>query len=182
MCITHILISHFSDSSTKLSQNVCLIKMHIFIYWYVRCCCELWKPFWFYCVFWLFSYIIDEYSCLEYCILTKLTEIVCLINVYIFLVYQHAKCDWWLWKVLWFNCVFWEFFILLLIFTKLTQFLCLINVHIWFINTPNVTAGCGRFSDLIASFGNFQYYYLLLHVLNDITSSNLYKLYVKAEV
>ena len=39
-----------------------------------------------------------------------------------------------------------------------------------------------RFSHLIAFFGNFLYYYLLLHVSNDITSSNLYRLYVKTEV
>ena len=42
-------------------------------------------------------------------IFTKLSQIVCLINVYI-LVCQHAKCDCRLWKLLWFNwCILWEF-------------------------------------------------------------------------
>ena len=55
--------------------------------------------------FWVFSYIVDEHSCLKYCIFTKLLQIVCLINVHI-LVCQHAKCDCRLWKVFWFDCVF----------------------------------------------------------------------------
>ena len=44
---------------------------------------------------------------------------------------------------------------------------------------PNVTVDYGGFSYSIAFFWEF---YILLHVLNDITSSNLYRLYVKAEV
>ena len=39
-----------------------------------------------------------------------LSQIVCMINVYI-LKCQHAKCDCCLWKVLWFNCIFWVLFI-----------------------------------------------------------------------
>ena len=60
--------------------------------------------------FWVFSYIIDEYSCLKYCIFTKLLQIVCLINIDI-LECQYLKCDCWLWKVLRFNCIFWVLFI-----------------------------------------------------------------------
>ena len=62
---------------------------------------------WFYCVI--------MYSCLKYCIFTKLSQIVCLIDVHI-LVCQHAKCDWWLWKVLWFNWIFWVFSYIILSF------------------------------------------------------------------
>ena len=103
-------IKNFNGISfTKLSQNVCLINTHILIYWHARCICKFWKALWFYCVFRVFSYIIGEYSCQKYYIFTKLSQIVCLINMYI-LKCQHAKCDCWLWKVLWFNCIFWVFF------------------------------------------------------------------------
>ena len=36
---------------TKLSQNVCLINIHILIYQFARCKCKLWKAHCFYCVF-----------------------------------------------------------------------------------------------------------------------------------
>ena len=41
-----------------------------------------------------------SHSCLNYCIFTKLSQIVCLIDVHI-LKYQHAECGCWLW-----NCIF----------------------------------------------------------------------------
>ena len=50
--------------------------------------------------FWIFSYTFDEHSCLKYCIFTKVSQIVCIINVH-FLVCQHAKYDSSLWNVLW---------------------------------------------------------------------------------
>ena len=43
---------------------------------------------------------------------------------------------------------------------------------------PNVTADYGKFSDLIAFFENF---HILIRVCKDITSSNFYKLCMKAE-
>ena len=49
------------------------------------------KSPWFYCVYWIFSYITDKYSCLNCCISTKLSQIVCLVNVHI-LACQRAKC------------------------------------------------------------------------------------------
>ena len=64
----------------------------------------------FFCVY---SDIIDEHLCLKCCIFTKLSQFVYLINVHI-LMCQHAKCNCGLWKVLLFNYVLWEFFILLL--------------------------------------------------------------------
>ena len=95
-----------AHSFAKHSQNICLINAHILMYWHTSCNCNLWKAFWFYSVFWVFSHIIDEYSCLKCYIFTKISQIVYLIDVQI-LVYQHTKCDCWLWKVFWFNCVFW---------------------------------------------------------------------------
>ena len=61
---------------TKLSQNVCLINTHILIHRYVRCDCKLWSALWFYCVFWVFSHIIDCYSCRNRFIFTKLLQTV----------------------------------------------------------------------------------------------------------
>ena len=105
-------LSLVTHSVTKLSQNMCLINTHILVYWHDRCDYKLWNAPWFYCVFWVFSYIIDEHSCLKYCIFTKLSQIVYLIDV--------------------------------LMYT------------FWYDNMPNVTAGYGRFSDLIELFfGNF---------------------------
>ena len=75
---------------TKLSQNVSLINTQNLIYLYARCNSKLWKALWFYCVFWVFSYMIDDHSCLKFCIFTKLSQIMCLINLYIFKC-QHAK-------------------------------------------------------------------------------------------
>ena len=49
---------------TKLSQNLYLINTHILIYQHDRCDCKLWSvPF--SLDFWLFSYIIDDHSCLK---------------------------------------------------------------------------------------------------------------------
>ena len=101
--VTHIL--------TKLSQNVCLINTHIFMYWYARCTCKLWKVPWLYCVFEVFSYRIDNHSCLNCFISTKLSQIMFLINVHV-LICQYAKCDCRLCKVLWFNAFFSRIFML----------------------------------------------------------------------
>ena len=73
--VTHIF--------TKLSQNVYLINTLIFIYYHSRCYRKLWSLYWFECIFQEFSYIIDEYSCVKYCIFTKLSQMMCLINVHI---------------------------------------------------------------------------------------------------
>ena len=62
-----------------------------------------WLPF-----FGVFSCVIDDHSCLKNWNFTKLSQIMCLINIHI-LVYQRAKCNCRVWKVPQFNCVFWEF-------------------------------------------------------------------------
>ena len=74
----------FVFDSTYLHQtfkNVCLINTYILIYRHAGCNTKLWKTLWFYCVLWVFSFTIDEYSCLKYCILNKHSLIVCLIGV-----------------------------------------------------------------------------------------------------
>ena len=55
---------------------VTYIFTHILMYWYAGCNCKLWKVPWFYCVFWVFSYIFDDHLCLTYYISTKLSQIV----------------------------------------------------------------------------------------------------------
>ena len=59
-----------THSFTKLWQNVCL--MNTLMYRYARCVYKSWNAHWFYCVLWVFSYIIDEHSCLKYYIFIKL--------------------------------------------------------------------------------------------------------------
>ena len=98
LCLKNILKkwTEFVFGNTYLHQtfteslvNFC---QYILMYWHARCDSKLWKALWLYCVFWVFSYIIDKHSCLKYCIFIKLSQIVCLIIVRI-LVCQHAKCD-----------------------------------------------------------------------------------------
>ena len=110
---------------TKHSQNVCLINIHILMYRHARYDCKLWNAFWFYNVFWALSYIINDHSCLNCCISTKLSLIICLISTHI-LTYRHARCHSKLWNASWFYSIFFEFF------TQLT------NIHVWsVIYSPN---------------------------------------------
>ena len=78
---------------TKLSQNMCLTNTLILWYRYARYDSKLWNASWFYCAFWVFSYTMGEPSCLEYCILSKLSQIVSLIIVHIFYI---SSCQMWL--------------------------------------------------------------------------------------
>ena len=81
MCEKHItkddwhlrLVAHIV---TKLSQNMCIIIAHILVYRHARCDFKLWHALWFYCVFWEFSYIINEHLCVNCCIFTKFSQIV----------------------------------------------------------------------------------------------------------
>ena len=57
----------------------------------------------------VFLYIIDKHTYLKCCIFTKFLQNVYLIDVHIF-IFQHAKCDCRLWKVLLSNCVFGVYF------------------------------------------------------------------------
>ena len=100
---------------------LCLINTSILVCWHVRCDCKLWNATWFCCVFLEFSYLIDDHLCLKYFIFTKLLQIVYLIDVPS-LVYQHAKCDCRLWKILWFFGVFRNFHIF---------------IHIWNVKTSS---------------------------------------------
>ena len=58
------------------------------------------------------------HSSLKFCIFTKLSQIVYLINAHI-VVYSHAKCDCRLWKVFWFNCDIGNFYIYYYMFETL---------------------------------------------------------------
>ena len=101
------LISHFVMQIFKKE----LAKIKFWCFWHdlriIRCNCKLWDAHWFYCVFGYFHTLFM----LKYCIFTKLSQIVCPINVKISIC-QHAKCDCRLWKVLYlFFVFFWELFI-----------------------------------------------------------------------
>ena len=101
-------------SFTKVSLNVFLTNTHILImYWYTRCDSKLWNVPWFYCIFWVFWYIIDDNSCLKCCISTIILHIVWLINVHIF-TSQYTILYFRLSKVLWFNRIFFGNFHILL--------------------------------------------------------------------
>ena len=74
---------------------MCLNHICILMYWYTRCNYKLWKIPWFYSVFfWLFSYIIDDHSCLIFCMSNKLSHIMSLINVNIWVCM--STCQMWL--------------------------------------------------------------------------------------
>ena len=90
--------------STNLSKIICLINVHILVCQYARCDCKLWNVYWFFlCFFFDFSDIINNHSSLKCYIFTKLSQTVCLINIFN-LICQYAKCDSKLLKVLSFNC------------------------------------------------------------------------------
>ena len=114
------LVAHNFD---KFSQNVCLVNTYILIYWHARYDCKLWNTLWFYYVFWAFSCIIIDRSCLNSCTFTKLWLIRCLINIRT-LIYWHARCHSKLWNAYWYYSVFCEFC------THLT------NIHVWSVLYP----------------------------------------------
>ena len=95
------VFSYIFDDYSNL--NCCIsTKYHwLYIYnqyWYVKMpdlTASYGTPFDFIVLFWVFTYIINELSCLKYCIFIKLSQIVCLINVHIFEC-LHVKCDCWL--------------------------------------------------------------------------------------
>ena len=103
----------FEKNITKIFYRM-YINANDLKYRHARCDWKLCNIPRFYIVFRVFSCTIDEhYSCLKYCIFTKILHIVCLINVNI-LVCQHAKCDCRLWNVLWLNFVFFGIFLYIL--------------------------------------------------------------------
>ena len=89
---------------------VSLPKVHklgiwlMYTFWHtIRCNYKLWSVPWLSCVFlWLFTYIISNYSCLNCCIHTKLSQNVNLIVIHS-LVCRYIRCDCKLWKVIWFK-------------------------------------------------------------------------------
>ena len=78
---------------TKLPHNVCLINTHILIDRYAWCNCKLWKALWFLRLFYrIFVHIIVDHSYLKYCVITKLSQNICLIDTHYF-VYWYTSCD-----------------------------------------------------------------------------------------
>ena len=78
---------------------------HLLVHWCVRYITTSYgRPFDFIAFFGIFIHI----HVWSVSIFTKLSQIVRLISVNS-LVCQHAKCDYRLWKLLLYNCVFWEF-------------------------------------------------------------------------
>ena len=118
--------------------------------------------------FWTFLYIIIDHSCLNYCISTKLSLIICLINTNILICRQASK----LWNASWFYFVFCEYCI-----QQLTNIhvwtvayppnfygLSVLSVYLcWYIDMPDVTTSNGSFPGLIRFFGNFNVWYVILH-------------------
>ena len=105
---------------TKLSQSVCLINIHIFIYWHARCD-----------VFWAFSYIIIDHLCLNF----HQTFTNCVSNQYDVSKYQmwlqFMKCLLILLRLLQFLLKIDEYWCLnCCISTKLLRIVCLINTFI----------------------------------------------------
>ena len=67
---------------TKLSQNVCIINVHILIYRHASCGCKLWRAHCLYHIFFFFQIIVDH-SWLKCCIFTKLSQTLWLIYIHI---------------------------------------------------------------------------------------------------
>ena len=148
---------------TKLSQNMYLINTHILTYSHARYDCKLWNTLWLYYVFFLvFSYIIiNDHSCLNCYISTKLLLIAYLINNDMF------KCQMWL-KVM-------ECLLILLRFCKFCTKLT--NIHVWWaLSSPNIHKlyiCYNKLSDVIASYGTlldfiafFRYSHTLLTTIH----------------
>ena len=98
----------FAFGSTYLDQT---FTECIYMFWYINIP-ELTASYgiflWFYCVFWSFSYIIIDHSCLNCCISTKLSRIMHLINTHI-LICWYARCNYKLLELVWFNKFFENF-------------------------------------------------------------------------
>ena len=70
----HFMSELIYSTSTKLSQIVCLINVHILECQHVKCDCRLWMALWFDAFFWELSYIITS---LKRYYLTKVLQIMC---------------------------------------------------------------------------------------------------------
>ena len=112
----------------------------------------------------------EQHLCLVTHISTKLSHNVCLINKHI-LIYWYARRNCRLWKVPWFYYVFclnifilyWRPFMSELMFLhKISQIVSMDTF--WHVRIPNVTAGYGRFSDLICAFFRV-FSYIILYLM-----------------
>ena len=76
-----------------------------------------------------FSRLIVDYLCMNCCIFTKISQIVCLISKH-FLVCRYTRSSSRLWKVIWFNCIFWGFLYFYTFITKLLQIVSLVSFSV----------------------------------------------------
>ena len=114
------------------TEPMFLKKTHILIYWHIN--------------------IFNDHLCLKYCIFTKPSKTVYLINTHT-LVFQYARCNCWLLKDLRFNCIFLGKFHILLhtcykhcIFMKPSQILSntiVLDIIISYAILPHVFIGYG---------------------------------------
>ena len=144
---------------TKLSQPVFLINTHILIYSHARCDHKLWTAKWFYYIFWVFSYIFDDHSYLNCCILQTFTKHVVrhtlwCINLPDVTAGYRTSLDFVSWvflkKIDEYSCL------KCFLFSPNFHKLCIKLIHtLWCVNMPDVTASYGSSSDLIAIFWIF---------------------------
>ena len=124
----------------------------------------------FFVFFWVFSHIIDYYSCRNECISIKLSQNVCLINIHI-LIYQHARCDCKLWSAQWFYCVFWVFSHItdkMSVSSPNFHRMCVLSIHtFWYINMSGVTASYGALCDFIVFF-----FWVFSHIIDYYSCRN----------
>ena len=109
--IKYITFSKYSRHLHKLVQAGARTTMTYYQYWYVKMSDMTFNaPYWFYSVFSVFSYMVDDHPCLNLkdCIITKLSRIVFLINIHTSTCW-YDRCNYKLRKVLWFNLVLWRF-------------------------------------------------------------------------
>ena len=117
-----------------------------------------------------FLYINDDHSCLNYCISTKNSLIMCLSYTHI-LIYRHARCDCRLWKVIWF---FWIFIHNWRALMSNFHRLCVWYMYtFWYIDMTDVTANYDRLSDLNAFVWKFLYIITCLIHYNFIKLSQI---------
>ena len=113
---------------TTLSQNVCFIDIHILIHQHAICDCKLSNIPWLCWVFNEFSHIINNYSFLNCCIFTRISQTMCQNNTHI-LICRYARWNYRLWMVFWFKCLFLITCLKRYIFTNLSQIVYLFIRH-----------------------------------------------------
>ena len=114
--------------------------------------------------------------CLVAHIFIKLSHTVFLINIYI-LIYWHIRCDWKLWNVLWFYCVFWPPFLSVLLYLHQTFIVCIFYQY-WYVKMSDVTASYGTLVEFIEFFRCFHTLLTTIHAWSVVSSPKFHRFYV----